>query len=299
MKKHLIIIPFAVVLLASCDKIENPVLPTYGFDLALFPGEIQDYPYPDIQAADNPQKNVLLEDYTGHRCPNCPVASGIAEQVEEDNYPRVVTVSIHASTTGNFQLVDDEHPTDFTTEAGDSYIVELEALDFNPIGNVNRKEGLLGGSGIWLFHPNWESNVEQELETDLIVDLQVHINHYPETNGLFVHSRVDFQEELEGRFHIVHYLVRKEVESPQTSGSNLIEDYIHHNVLSGTLNGAWGEEVLNGTASAGSTYQYDISYELPGQAEDQTFASENLKVISYIMDRDTYEIFQVVSTDIL
>jgi uncharacterized CHY-type Zn-finger protein len=59
--------------LTSCDKVDKP-LPIAGakYDISLYPGNYQeDYVYPIFDNNTNTNRNVLLEDFTGHQCGNC------------------------------------------------------------------------------------------------------------------------------------------------------------------------------------------------------------------------------------
>ncbi len=284
----------------SCDKIDNPQLPTLGLDLNLFPGEPEDYPFPILEGNSNPLKNVLLEDYTGHKCVPCVAAAEVAKEIEDDNLGRVHVVSIHASPSGNFQQTDDEHPTDFTTESGDTYVIEMDGLDFNPVGTINRTldEQSLGQSSIWQVVTYWDANSTLQLDTDLDIDLQVVTNYFSETNGLFIHSRADVLNQVEGNFNLVHYLVRKEVEAAQTTTSGVDEEYGHHNVLSDNIGGAWGVNVFSGNSISGLNIENQVSFELPDPNGDPTYEADNLLLFSYIVNRDTYEILQVRRTEV-
>ena len=66
MKKYLILIN-TILIITSCDVEERPFITDYN-------------------AYINPEKKVLIEDFTGHLCPNCP---GAAEELKaiQDIYP--------------------------------------------------------------------------------------------------------------------------------------------------------------------------------------------------------------------
>ena len=51
------------------------------------------------------EKGILLEDYTGHKCTNCPAAATTGP-IRNDTALGVI-VSIHASTDGSFQSTDE------------------------------------------------------------------------------------------------------------------------------------------------------------------------------------------------
>ena len=100
-----------ILVFYSCDKIETPIAEEYGkFDLSLFPGDPLNYftQYYDVANPENEwginpnSKGILLEDYTGHKCTNCPAAAQIAKDLEQDSVLNVIVASIHASEDGSF-----------------------------------------------------------------------------------------------------------------------------------------------------------------------------------------------------
>jgi hypothetical protein len=68
----------------SCDVIDQP-----------FKGNIQD------TTSTQQQRNVLIEDFTGHRCKNCPKASKAIEALVDAYGSRIIGLAIHAG-PGNF-----------------------------------------------------------------------------------------------------------------------------------------------------------------------------------------------------
>ena len=115
----------------SCDRIEQPIpVKVGGLDWDLFPGgDSADYSWPTWTQNTNTFQNVLLEDFTGHTCTNCPPAATIAKNLEDANPGRVFIASIHASIGNSFQAVEPpEFTNDFTTESGNTYVNEIPSF---------------------------------------------------------------------------------------------------------------------------------------------------------------------------
>lgn len=289
-----------VVNLTSCDKVENPVVVKFddGLDWALFPdGDSATYNWPVWTNNSNTLKNVLLEDFTGHTCTNCPAAGAIAVQLENDNPGRVFVASIHASPDGGFQAVSPpEFLNDFTTEAGTAYCNEIDGFFGNPAGMVNRNSNGFIGSN-WHFSSTWATQTTNTLAETLDANLQVQYNYFPATNGLFVHTESEILNDLTGTYNLIMYLVRDVVEGPQKlDNGSTDEEYHHHAVLTDNLNGTWGSQIVSGTATAGDKYYNDFTYQVP--TTDTTFNIDNLSVITYLCNRETFEVLQVIKTEL-
>ena len=284
----------------SCDKIENPVVPPIELDTNLYPGNWSDYPWPTFGANPNTNINVLLEDYTGHRCPGCPAAATEAKNIETANPNRVVVLSVHAAPGDGFQYVstpgDGTYPkysTDFTTDQGDQYVVDISGFIGNPCATINR-ESQNGASPFNLSIATWGNIVSDIINTnDLKVNLQQELNYYNSTNGLFVHVQAEAMEQISANVSIVTCIVEKDIVATQKDGANDILDYHHHNVFRGTLTGAYGEQIFS-SANTGEKFQVDLSYEIPS-----SYLDSNLMIVTYAMDINTFKVYHVIWNDLI
>ena len=267
-----------------------------------------DYPYNFADPASNwtanlnTNRNILLEDYTGHHCLICPDAAVIAKQIEDANNGRVIVSTIHASENGYFQRIgtDTTFLIDYTTTAGNNYsLASVLNIDGNPWGTINRKKlDPLYPENFYLSHNDWVNMINNELSTSLLkANIQVQYNYYPQTNGLFVHTETEFKSALTGNYHIIIYLVRDVVISPQETDNGIDHNYHHYAVLSDNINGTWGA-FIKADPNDGNISYNDYSYQLTDPSIDSTFDINNLSLITYVCNRDTYEVIQVIKTEL-
>ncbi|MCB0793830.1 MAG: hypothetical protein KDB88_03760, partial [Flavobacteriales bacterium] len=116
----------ALLLLSGCDIVNDPVTG---------PGGVT--PPPEGET----KRRVLIEDFTGFRCPNCPSAAVEAENIK-DAYDEgnVVLVAVHATSVFAAPVApigDGYFDTDFRTDDGDAYL-QAFPLTSLPKGMVNR-----------------------------------------------------------------------------------------------------------------------------------------------------------------
>lgn len=283
----------------SCDRIENPVVNNESIlDWSLYPdADTSTYPWPTWTSNTNATRNVLLEDYTGHTCVNCPAAAVVAKDLEDANGGKVIVMSVHASTTGGFQAPEPpELPLDHTTEAGDEYATAMN-IAANPLGTVNRK---LDGTKYWLLTTSWESEVDDELLKSPDFNIQAQYNYYEQTNGLFLHTEVEALNDVSGNYSLINLLVRDSVVAPQKDQGGVVHHhYDHHSVLTDDINGIWGTPIISGGITSGNKIYNHYSYELPDPVSDTTFRVNNISIISFVCDLDNYEVMQVIKTPLV
>ena len=129
MKKSYLIFTLLLALgllsLPACDRVSNPYPPVVNLELdtTLYPGNWANYvanEWPTFTTNTNTDRNVLIEDFTGHKCIFCPAAADLAHQLHEANPNRVFVASIHSGVDGigDFQSVDPEYTLDFTNQDG-------------------------------------------------------------------------------------------------------------------------------------------------------------------------------------
>ena len=300
--KHIISISVIGIFLSfySCDRIEQPIpIKVGGLDWDLFPaGDSADYTWPTWTQNTNTLQNILLEDYTGHTCTNCPAAAIIAKGLEDANPGRVFIASIHASIGNSFQAVSPpEFTVDYTTEEGDKYANEIPSFFGNPSGTINRQGGGLGNT-IWFLSSAWTNTINSSLSNTPKANLQVQTNYYAQTRGLFVHTESEYLTTLTDEYALVIYLVRKSVVSPQKlANGSTEEEYHHHNVLSDVINGTWGTTISTAPTTGEKVYN-DFAIQLPDNTNDTTYNTNNLSLITYIYNKSNYEILQAIETEL-
>lgn len=292
--------------IASCDKVEFPYgePETYDLDTTLYPGSWSDYIdniYPDFPENTNTDVNVLIEDFTGHRCTNCPPAADKAHAIKMANPNRVFVASIHSSPggMGSFQMPNqygNEYATDHTNKEGLSYGAEFkDGFNFlgNPQGMVNRKE--VGGK-VFDFLGTWESRATSILnENNLRINLQAVYNYFEETNGGYLHVEAEKKTNENENYRLVVYVIQDSLVDWQKMPDNSDNEfYIHRDKHLGSIDHrVWGSLIFDKASKQGDKVRVDYSYKLPNGID-----KGNLYFLIYAYNTETYEVMQVIKQEI-
>ncbi len=258
--------------LVGCDIIEPPY--------------VTEFESPNGDHGEVVQK-VLLEEFTGHQCPNCPEGSAIAAEIKDWYGDRVVIMSIHA---GWFARVSDGmFSYDFQTEEGNA-LNNFFGVNQNPIGMVNRtpfNANPLMGPYAW-----WDAvaqAIEQEPAFGLELELSFDAGSANLTAGIDVHTLM--QSSCQYRLSV--FLTESGIIKPQRTNnpdfpSGVIEDYEHKYVLRTSFNGTWGEMVNESSIKVGDNFTFGYTITL-----DQDWVPENCSVVAFIYHATTMEVIQV------
>jgi hypothetical protein len=295
--------------LESCDHVDNPYpnAPNLELDTTLYPGNWSNYvanEWPQFSANTNVNRNVLIEDFTGHQCVYCPAAADLAHALHGANPTRVFVSSIHAGPTGigDFQLVSPpDYPVDFTNpqgiEIGTYFGTNDGGFSGNPRGTINRFN-----NGFIFQSPNsWTSMVNTQLaENNLRVNIQSDLNYYPETKGAFLHVEIEkIDPTLTNELGIVASILEDSLVGDQKMSDNSHNtSYVHRDIHRGNLNNQPFGRVLTNNDIINGKYYVNYSFVVPNQLE-AAHNPENMHVLIYVYDRITWEIYQVIEQPII
>lgn len=302
MKKLILLFAAGTFLLTSCDKVEGsyPVAENQG-DYSLYPGgDSLDYwntDGPVFSANPNSQRNVLIEDFTGHKCSTCPAAAVIANNIQ-DLYPtRAFVTAIHAAPSGlgGFQQVSlPDFSIDWTNDDGIDigfHFGNLTGSQFigNPSGTVNRIP-VLGQHT--QNASQWQNSSEVTMQTALQVNIQSAANYYSATRGMFLHTEIEvLDQSISDDLYTVVYLVENESYGAQAFPSGIINfNYLHKDVMRDCVLSGWqGIELTEELEVSNGKYRLDYIFELDGQ-----YDPENMHLLIYVRNAVTEEVYHVV-----
>lgn len=222
MKKHILFGAIAGMLfLSSCDEVDNPVIDYGSYRNDLYG------PPPTFTPLAAAEQRVLLEDFTGHDCGNCPAAHQIAKEISETHGDHVAVVAVHA---GSLAEPFGQFPADWRTPEGEYYLLTQIGSDLLPTGRVNR----VGGAGNELAPPTWSTNTDAELSSSAPVDLQIASSYDLTNQHLNVHVNTQWFESLTGNYKLVILVTQDSIVAPQlnyAADPEYIPEYVHRHML--------------------------------------------------------------------
>ena len=279
------IIPIIVIIIgfASCDKIDKPYRnvekpPPFACDEPSFPL---------ITASDVIQK-YLLEDYTGHKCNNCPKAHAAAAIIKSNLKDTLIMVAIHAQ---GFAKPDESplgdcsatYSADYRTEAGEMY---SSSAGFNviyyPSGMINRI-----GQKKWTSPAQWGLCFDTLTRKAPTIGLQIIADYNTEHNSACVFVNTTLFSNTSANLRLCILLTEDKIISPQKDGSGNICDYEHNHVLRKAVNHPWGDYLSLSSDGESLIKSYSFSF-------DKTpWKKENCHLVAFVYDDNTKEIIQV------
>ncbi len=306
--RYILSIGILYFILCSCDHVENPYPPTVSIDLdtTLYPGLWSDYQnneWPIFDENSNTERNVIIEDFTGHKCVFCPAAAELAHELHLANPTRVFSAGIHAGPDGigDFQSVSPpDYPTDFTNPQGveiGQYFGENDGgFPGNPRGTVNRFDN----GTIFQSPAQWTSMTNEIISSnDLKVNLQSELNYYEATKGAFLHVEADpLFEDVNENLAIMVYLLEDSLVGDQKMADNSHNtSYVHRDIHRGNLNNETFGRPITSENLVNNKYLINYSFAVPDQL-DGTYNPSNMHLLICAFNQTTWEIYQVIKQKI-
>jgi len=278
MKKYFSIISiiplFMLLLIIACDKIEPP------------------YKSTNTDNTDTlPKRKFLLEEFTGHTCPNCPQGAIVAQQLKNLYGERLVLISIHYADfaepgTGEFAY-------DFRSSTGNE-IGDFFAPQAFPAGLVSRTGWTSTQNLAVLDKDAWGAKIESLKNIAPLVSIEMTNTYGAGTKTVNSVVEVDALQNFSGTYKIAAYITEDSIVHAQVTQNdpvhtdNIIHDYVHRHVLRGSMSGTWGDTLVSGNAVNGDQFVKEFSTVLnAGWNENHCY------VVAFIYDASNYEIIQV------
>lgn len=230
---------------------------------------------PPLVTSGKGQRNVLVEEFTGVRCVNCPAGSAIIEDLLLANSPNLIAVSIHA---GDFSIPYSESLYDFTTPEG-SQILSYVGVPFGyPTATVNRKK-FDGEFDLQLGQAQWAGFILQEMELEPAVEIVIEPTFDTLSRNLDLKVTLFVQEEIaEPDVRLSVMITESEIADYQLTPADQDpqSNYVHKHVLRGMATPFDGTP-LTENLSAGAVVTKSFDYVLPAG-----WKAENCKVIAFV-----------------
>jgi hypothetical protein len=285
--KNIILGAFLVAAYSSCDKIDAP----YREQVAT----------PDFCATgiddSIPNRKVLVEDYTGHLCGNCPDAGVYLNDTLKGIYNHcIVVISVHAGyfagTCPTALACPGNQPagafqTDFNTTPGSAWNTFF-GITGNPKGMVNR-----------VGYPTathskavsaWAGEIANQIALPAQAKIKITNNFVSATNSVNVSVQSDVVENLSGDYKLQVVITEDSVIDWQewyNHAPEFVPDYIHHHVMRDVLNTTWGENLFTGGAASGASVTKNYSYTI-----NNAWNVNHCNIVAFIYDANTYQVIQ-------
>ena len=214
---------------------------------------------------------ILIEDYTGQACVNCPMATDIIEELQLTySADTIIAVAIHSGGLG--VKPSEKNPDGLATNLGDKYY-DYWNIEYQPMGVIDRSDGPLD-KDIWTAKVAWDMQQPQPSK----VNINVETLYNADTRTLDINVEVIGAEgDTEGKLQL--WLTEDHVTAFQKMPDGSTDNsYVHNHVLRDAINGDWGEDLR---VAEGNVKHFSHTYRV-----NNAWKVQDLAIVAFVYNSD-------------
>ncbi len=275
--KHLPIVALACLSFASCKEV-----PVRGIDLGIV--KPYDSTYVETGSVTVQPRNIVIEEFTGVKCVNCPQGHEKIQEIKNKLGDRVVLLSIQpAGRLPSLTLKYSGHTkNDNTTDDGAAIFDFLNGAGALPAACVDR----VPASGVMLqtATPTWPGLADQRVALSSPVRMTLTITSYNSTTREAVITvKALYTESVTKQQYLTVAIKEDAVIDAQLGPGGVEDDYVHNNLLRDVITPATGQRILQAfpTIEKGRVYESRIFYKVA-----DNWKPENCRIVAYVSKND-------------
>ena len=208
------------------------------------------------------ERSVLIEDFTGQMCLNCPTATlEIEKLIEQYGEDAIIAVGIHSGPLGFHTR---NNLLGLSTDLGDAYYAHWN-LEYQPVGLVDR--------GSPTEYTAWGTLVREELQKTAPVEIGLKAA-VGESSQILINTQIKGVDgDTQGKFQL--WVVEDNITAFQRMPDGTRNfDFVHNHVFRAAVNGDWGEDI-----SVNEGYAVELEHSIIIASD---WNPENLSIVAFV-----------------
>lgn len=232
-KKHswiLVLLTIVSAILSSCEEVGPPI--------DLTDDVVIDTTYVADQVESPQVKNVILEEFTGVRCTNCPQGHELLDDLETQHGARFIAISNHS------ELLAAPYDDDQDLRVPDAQALEdfLGPISAKPSGSIDRK--LFSGEiSLINFMQKWANYVNQQLSLTTPVNIHIETDLNSSNRDLDIVVTLHYTQEVLEENKLTILLMEDSIITQQFDHGTLDSAYTQNRVLRDVITSTNGEAI--------------------------------------------------------
>ena len=225
---------------------------------------------------------VLIEDFTGQRCVNCPTATEAIEKLQEQyGADKVIAVGIHSGPFGHRTTMSSPRLS-LCTETGDAYYTQW-GIDSQPGVKINR------GAPVYNY-AQYGAIVREELQKITPLDLGLDVEYDASTRSVDININATTSENVSGKLQV--WVIENNIVDAQymPDGSPNME-YVHQHVFRTSVTSDIYGDDFNVTDTTPKSVSYQVTL-------DNTWKAEDVSIVAFVSNTAD-GVLQVVKTELI
>lgn len=253
----------SMAFLASCDNVAEPdrTIPVERAPVA---------------------RRVLIQEFTGQNCTNCPDGAFIVHNIQESYPDAVIAVSLHPENTA------------FTIQLGTQKLTSAASTEYFKYYNPPAfPAACIDGDAPVIDMQSWAALVSDAISVEAPGEIMLEPSYDPATRVVKVKYAFEANTLYTEPLNMVVQVVENGIVAPQATFTSFNMKYVHNHVLRACMTPIWGESLAANLV---------VAQQLEGQCEmtlDETWVPENIDIVAFAVNANTKKTEQAFQTPLL
>lgn len=236
------------------------------------------------------ERKVLVEEFTGFTCKNCPIASKLLGQLAENNFEdKVVVVAIHA---GDLAEPDPpKYPEEYRVLPGCNQLYNEFQMQYVPVALINR---VPSNSAPYYEKEEWATALTAQTALDPEASMSILTNYNAANREVSITVNGKYLVDGSDNELLNVYLIEDHVVGKQDSMGIELEEYHHRHMLRAFVNGKDGEKIKDGLVAKDETFTKTYTYTVPTKVN-----IDNAHVVAFVRNGTTKVVRQAEEKHVL
>lgn len=232
-------------------------------------------------------RNILIEEFTGASCTNCPAGHEAVNSIISNNPGRIVAVAYHTFNGGSvFKPVENVSIYDFRdTAATDIGKFIYGGISTIPIAGIDRVP-LSGSTDLRIDRNFWPSEVSTRLPITSPVNITLTSKYNNSNNEVTIVVKVAYTQAVSKKQSLsIGVLESGIVDAQDFPLDSLAKNYVHNHIFRKCLtNQYYGTAILDSvtTKQPGLVYQYTYTF-----TPNAAWKLENCTIVAYVSNNES------------
>lgn len=174
------------------------------------------------------EKAVLLEDFTGVRCVNCPTGNALSASLHATYGERFISVGVHS------EFLAEPYPfsaEDFRNESAEDMATTFGPIPFKPSALIDRYS-YAGSSTLVVATSNWSSYVSDRMALTTPINIDLATEYIAADTSVILTASFVYNQAVSAELRYGIELIQNDIVSAQVQPDNSIDtNYVHQHVL--------------------------------------------------------------------
>lgn len=221
------------------------------------------------------KKRILLEEFTGAHCVNCPAAHVTANALLEAQPENAYVIAIHS---GDF-AVPQGNESDFRIDEGELLDAEMGAYKMGyPCGMVNRH--VFSGSSLVSSRSSWVKYGKKINEEYASANLHLSCEFDGNTKKIAIVVQGFYMADIDDTAHFLNIAWTQSNIKGSQVGADMGNNYVHNHMLRGYVTPLWGDKI--DSPKKGEYFERKYVYSLPTDVNGVEVKVEDVELVAFL-----------------